>query len=41
MPLALAAVQLGGNMRVGLGDSLTIIRPGQLAMSNAEQVHKI
>jgi uncharacterized protein (DUF849 family) len=31
---------LGGHVRVGLEDSLTI-GPGQLAASNAEQVRKI
>ena len=40
MPLATAAVQLGGNVRVGLEDSLFISR-GKLAGSNAEQVAKI
>jgi uncharacterized protein (DUF849 family) len=40
MPLATAAVQLGGHVRVGLEDSLYISR-GKLAASNAEQVTKI
>jgi uncharacterized protein (DUF849 family) len=40
MPLALAAAQLGGHVRVGLEDSL-LIRRGQLASSNAQQVAKI
>ncbi|WP_126975916.1 BKACE family enzyme [Frigidibacter oleivorans] len=40
MPLATTAVQLGGNLRVGLEDSLFIAR-GRLARSNAEQVAKI
>lgn len=40
MPLALAAAQMGGNVRVGLEDSLLIGR-GKLAASNAEQVLKI
>lgn len=40
MPLATAAVQLGGNVRVGLEDSLFIAR-GRLAESNAEQVRKV
>jgi uncharacterized protein (DUF849 family) len=40
MPLALMGAVMGGNVRVGLEDSLTI-RPGQLAASNAEQVAKI
>lgn len=40
MPLALAAHQLGGNVRVGLEDSLFISR-GALAQSNADQVRKI
>jgi uncharacterized protein (DUF849 family) len=31
---------MGGNVRVGLEDSLTIA-PGKLASSNAEQVRKI
>lgn len=40
MPLATMAVILGGNVRVGLEDSLTV-PPGRLATSNAEQVVKI
>lgn len=40
MPFASASVILGGNVRVGLEDSLTI-GPGRLATSNAEQVSKI
>lgn len=40
MPLASAAVQLGGHVRVGLEDSLYISR-GKLAASNAEQVRKV
>lgn len=40
MPLAAAALQLGGHVRVGLEDSLHIAR-GQLATSNAEQVRKV
>lgn len=40
MPLASTAVQLGGNVRVGLEDSLFIER-GVLADSNAQQVEKI
>ena len=40
MPFATAAVMMGGNVRVGLEDSLFIGR-GQLARSNAEQVAKI
>ena len=40
MPLASAACQLGGAVRVGLEDSLFISR-GQLAASNAEQVAKV
>lgn len=40
MPLATMAVILGGNVRVGLEDSLTV-PPGNLAKSNAEQVKKI
>lgn len=40
LPLAAAAAQLGGNVRVGLEDSLFIER-GRLAASNAEQVHKV
>ena len=40
MPLASAAAQLGGHVRVGLEDSLYISR-GTLAISNAEQVTKV
>lgn len=37
LPIAAMAVSMGGNLRVGLEDSLWI-GPGQLAKSNAEQV---
>jgi len=40
MPFATQAAMMGGNVRVGLEDSLYIGR-GQLAASNAEQVRKI
>ncbi len=40
MPLATTASQMGGNVRVGLEDSL-YIRRGELAKSNAQQVAKI
>jgi uncharacterized protein (DUF849 family) len=40
MPLATTASQMGGNVRVGLEDSLFISR-GKLAGSNADQVKKI
>ena len=40
MPLITQAATLGGNVRVGLEDSL-YIGPGKLAASNAEQVAKI
>jgi len=40
MPLGTMGVILGGNVRVGLEDSLTIGR-GELATSNAQQVGKI
>lgn len=40
IPLASMAAILGGHVRVGLEDSL-MIRPGELAKSNAEQVRKI
>ena len=40
MPVITQAALLGGNVRVGLEDSLFIGR-GQLAASNAEQVHKV
>jgi uncharacterized protein (DUF849 family) len=39
MPIAAIAAAMGGNVRVGLEDSLWI-GPGQLARSNAEQVVK-
>lgn len=40
MPFATQAVMMGGNVRVGLEDSLFIER-GKLARSNAEQVQKV
>ncbi len=40
IPLAVAASQMGGHVRVGLEDSLFIQR-GELASSNAQQVEKI
>ncbi|MCR8546827.1 3-keto-5-aminohexanoate cleavage protein [Salipiger sp. P9] len=40
MPLASMAAAMGGHVRVGLEDSLTISR-GKLARSNAEQVEKV
>ncbi|WP_022729727.1 3-keto-5-aminohexanoate cleavage protein [Fodinicurvata sediminis] len=40
MPLASTALALGGNVRVGLEDNLTIA-PGELATDNAQQVRKI
>jgi len=40
MPMATTASQMGGNVRVGLEDSLFISR-GTLAESNAQQVTKI
>lgn len=40
MPFITQAAMLGGNVRVGLEDSL-FIKKGQLAKSNAEQVSKI
>ena len=40
IPMALTASQMGGNVRVGLEDSLFISR-GELAESNAQQVRKI
>jgi uncharacterized protein (DUF849 family) len=40
IPLAATAAQMGGNVRVGLEDSLFITR-GQLAESNAQQVAKV
>jgi uncharacterized protein (DUF849 family) len=39
-PLGTMGVILGGNVRVGLEDNLTISR-GELAKSNADQVKKI
>lgn len=40
MPFATQSAMLGGNLRVGLEDSLTI-GPGELAPSNAAQVTKV
>ncbi|TQS40685.1 3-keto-5-aminohexanoate cleavage protein [Cryptosporangium phraense] len=40
MPFATSAAMLGGNLRVGLEDSL-YLGPGELAASNAAQVRKI
>ncbi|MGF6552286.1 3-keto-5-aminohexanoate cleavage protein [Paraburkholderia youngii] len=40
MPLAMQAALMGGNVRVGLEDALSI-GPGRLATSNAEQVRMI
>ncbi len=40
IPMATTAAQMGGNVRVGLEDSLFISR-GELAKSNAQQVAKI
>jgi uncharacterized protein (DUF849 family) len=40
MPMAVMGAIMGGNVRVGLEDNLTI-EPGVLAESNAEQVRKI
>ena len=40
MPIAAQALAMGGNVRVGMEDSLWI-GPGQLAESNAEQVTKV
>jgi uncharacterized protein (DUF849 family) len=40
MPIAAMAAAMGGNVRVGLEDSLWI-GPGRLATSNAEQVRKV
>jgi len=40
MPMAAQAAAMGGHVRVGLEDSLTIA-PGTLARSNAEQVAKV
>jgi uncharacterized protein (DUF849 family) len=40
MPIAAMAAAMGGNVRVGLEDSLWI-GPGKLASSNAEQVRHV
>jgi uncharacterized protein (DUF849 family) len=40
MPIAAIAVSMGGNVRVGLEDSLWL-GPGQLAESNAAQVQQV
>ena len=40
MPLGSMSAAMGGNVRVGLEDNITIA-PGELAKSNAEQVKKI
>jgi uncharacterized protein (DUF849 family) len=40
MPIAALAAAMGGNVRVGLEDSLWI-GPGRLAKTNAEQVSKV
>ena len=40
MPFATQSAMLGGNLRVGLEDSL-YIEKGKLATSNAEQVSRI
>jgi uncharacterized protein (DUF849 family) len=40
MPIAAMSLAMGGNVRVGMEDSLWI-GPGQLARSNAEQVKKV
>ena len=40
MPFAAKAASMGGHVRVGLEDSLTI-GPGELAQSNAQQVAKV
>jgi uncharacterized protein (DUF849 family) len=40
MPFCTQSALLGGNVRVGLEDSLNIAR-GELARSNADQVRKI
>jgi len=40
LPIATQSVALGGNVRVGLEDSLWI-GPGQLAESNAQQVRAV
>jgi uncharacterized protein (DUF849 family) len=40
LPIAAMSAAMGGNVRVGLEDSLWI-GPGQLAESNAQQVHRV
>ena len=40
MPIATMAASMGGNVRVGLEDSLWG-EPGRLAKSNAEQVERV
>ena len=40
MPMVTMAAVMGGHVRVGLEDNLTLA-PGQLAHSNADQVHRI
>jgi uncharacterized protein (DUF849 family) len=40
MPIAATAAAMGGNVRVGLEDSLWI-GPGKLAESNAQQVTRV
>jgi uncharacterized protein (DUF849 family) len=40
LPIAAQAIAMGGNARVGLEDSLWL-GPGQLAKTNAEQVHAV
>ena len=40
LPIAAMAAAMGGNVRVGMEDSLWL-GPGQLAKSNAEQVRKV
>jgi uncharacterized protein (DUF849 family) len=40
MPMAITAANCGGNVRVGLEDSITL-NAGELAQSNAQQVRKI
>ncbi|WP_421875204.1 3-keto-5-aminohexanoate cleavage protein [Pacificispira sp.] len=40
MPLAAVSLSMGGNVRVGLEDSLTI-GPGKLAETNADQVRQV
>jgi uncharacterized protein (DUF849 family) len=39
-PIAALAASMGGNVRVGLEDSLWL-GPGELAVSNAAQVHRV